>query len=186
MAKIKATIGGVAYEINAVKGITANNTEINVPLTIEGEGGGGGGFTEYNEVQVAGSDMTMEALPIAPSNFTGIKVTHGLTQAPTLIIISTNAATDGSVKGMIIGGIFYTDGQEGYIATGNIRKLSAYFTTNVSTGVANAAMAQYGTASNPGTGWGMFGVDETYFYLNKSATNQAFGTSLTYTFKFFA
>lgn len=187
MAKIKATIGGVAYEINAVKGITANNTEINVPLTIEGEGGGVGGFTEYNEVSVNGSDFVQEVIPIATSSYQGYKVAHGLTVAPKLVIIKSNAPTDGSAKGVIMGGYLYSEGQNGYVSEGNVRKLGAFFQTNPNTGASLAAVAHYGTENNKVVGWSAFGMDATYFYFNKTATsNYNISPDLTYTFKFFA
>lgn len=187
MAEIKATIGGIAYTITAVKGITANNTEINVPLSIEGAGGGLGGYTEYNEVTVNGSDMTLEQLPISSSvAYTGIKVAHGLTSAPRLILVSSDITLDGSVKGIYAGGLYSTDLQKGWNSADSVARYdSVAFTTNTNTGNAAAVLAQYATTDDKGT-WAAYGADTDYFYLMKAATNQAFGAGVTYTFKFFA
>lgn len=185
MAKIKATIGGVAYEINAVKGITANNTEINVPLTIDGDGGGVGGYTEANTVTIAGSNLSEETIPISTSSYKGIKVAHGLSVVPKAVIITSDAATDGSVKGATVGAYLFKDKVMGY----NAGQSAAFYmgvavTTNASTGSAVGATCMYVESASPLASWAVFGMDDTYFYMNRPANNAPFNSALNYTFLF--
>lgn len=185
MAKIKATIGGVAYEINAVKGITANNTEINVPLTIDEEGGGVGGYTEANSVTIAGSNLSEETIPMATSTYKGFKVAHGLSVAPKAVIITSDAATDGSVKGPTVGAYLFKDKVRGY----NPGQSAAFYvgaaiTTNVNTGAAVGVTCMYAEAASPLASWAVFGMDDTYFYMNRPANNNPFSSELNYTFLF--
>jgi hypothetical protein len=100
--------------------------------------------------------------------------------------MTSNVPTDGTSKGDIIGGYLYSDGQTGFVSEGVIRKLGVFFQTNPNTGASTAAVAHYGTVDNKVAGWSAFGMDDTYFYFNKTATNTYnINTSLTYTFKFF-
>lgn len=175
---INATYNGQTYQDVTTLVASDGTNSATVTLTESGGGGGISEFSKQNTVTIV--NPTEEAVIGA---YTGMKFAHGLGETPKLVILTSNAAMDGTVKGINTGAVL-CDYENGYVS-GNARVGGFIATTNASSGISAATFCSHYDAAIGGS-YSEFDWDSTYVYISRSANNQHFGDTLTYTALCFA
>ena len=104
----ESTLDDIAHAIQKKEGSTEKIPTTEMSERIEALGGGG--YSEKNTVTFTGEIQgSVDESGYRP----GVKVEHGLSQKPKLAIMTSDAATDGTLKGGVIAGIF-VEGIEGF------------------------------------------------------------------------
>lgn len=174
---------------SGTKTITSNGTHDvtnYANVFVEVAGGEGSVSSEKSVVNFNGSIQGELWVTSSGARPHGIKIAHGLGKVPKYAILTSDAVSDGSLKGVVIGG-FFSENIMGYNPSlQDARLIGCAFNTNINTGAAGATVYSYDDTRNSTGTSALWYWDEEYFYCLKPAANQNFDAGINYTLTCYA
>lgn len=175
----ETTLTGIADAIREKEGSTEKIPTVEMADRVRALGGGG--YSEKNTVIFTGE---IQGAVDSSGYRVGVKVAHGLSQKPKYAIMTSDAKTDGTVKGTVTAGVF-TEGLDGFSTSDNgAAKYGFVLTTNTNTGATGGTAVRYQYPLNDATA--VWSWDEESWCCTKPVGSQNFGAEIKYEITFYA